>query len=369
MDIKFSSSKQRKPDVDDGAKVIYASDKRKVFKLRWYAILIVVLSPVAFMLYQLANDTIIVKAKGLLNTDAAVLYASDRARVEQVLVTPGQSVFAGQPLINLSSESLTAQEKLLTTELASLHNKRQNRNSVLLRSLERALVAAQEGLVDQSETLKKYNVLRREGVLNEAEMAEIRNQHTQARISVQDRQYALDNAKRQFYIESVTGPMASLIRNVEQQINLLKLEQGALNLAAPRLGTVHHVFVKPGDIVTNTSPLLLLSNIENQQVISYLPPKFLDYSDIGQEVTIILPNGDTVLGRVSAPTVMAAIIPESLSTAFQRDNAALEVTIKPLTLIDAQIENLPVIVRFHFNGENTSYWLDQLSRWWQRMWA
>jgi multidrug resistance efflux pump len=368
MDIKFSASKQRSPDVDNGVKVIYASDKRKVFKLRWYAILIVVLSPVVFMIYQLANDTIIVKAKGLLNTDAAILYATDRARVTQVLVTPGASVFAGQPLVQLNSMTLSAQQDLLATELAGLFNSQQNRSSVLLRSLERALAAAKEGLNDQASTLKKYNALRREGVLNESEMAEIRNQYTQAKILVQDRQFALDNAKRQFYIESITGPTATLIRNLEQQINLLKLQQSALNLAAPRLGTVHHVFVKPGDIVTNTTPLVLLSNIENQQIISYLPPKYLDYSNIGQEVTIILPNGETVQGQVSAPTVMAAIIPDSLSTAFQRDNAALEVKIKPLTLIDTQIENLPVTVRFHFKGIDEAHWLDSMTRWWQRVW-
>ncbi|MFO6425285.1 HlyD family secretion protein [Motilimonas sp. KMU-193] len=366
MDIKFSVPKQRQPDVDNGVKVIYASDKRKVFKLRWYAILLVVISPVVFMLYQLANDTIIVKAKGLLNTDAAILYTSDRAKIEQILVQPGQQVVAGQALMQLSSESLTGQQALLATELASLHNRQQNRNSVLLRSLEKALAAAQEGLADQRATLAKYNALRREGVLSEAEMAEIRNQYTQAKILVHDRQYALDNAKREFYNESITGPVASLMRDLSQQSNLLQLQQNALNLVASRSGTVHHVFVKEGDIVTNTTPLVLLSQIENQQVISYLPPKFLDYSHIGQHVTIILPNGQTVAGQVSAPTVMAAMIPDSLSTAFQRDNAALEVTIKPERLIDAQIENLPVTVRFHFQGAEQGEWLERVNNWWQR---
>lgn len=50
MKIKFSSAKEQQPTQEQGLQVLYAPGKRLAFRVRWYLILLAVLSPLLWLI-------------------------------------------------------------------------------------------------------------------------------------------------------------------------------------------------------------------------------------------------------------------------------------------------------------------------------
>lgn len=53
MKVNFHLDKKNKPQSESGMKVVYGQAKRGGYRLRWYLILAIVVSPLLFMAYYL----------------------------------------------------------------------------------------------------------------------------------------------------------------------------------------------------------------------------------------------------------------------------------------------------------------------------
>lgn len=95
MKIRFSSSKEQQPTQDQGLQVLYAPGKRLAFKLRWYLILLAVLSPLLWLLGSWLLGALLVEAPAQLVLANTELRAREPAQVQQILVRPGERVEAG----------------------------------------------------------------------------------------------------------------------------------------------------------------------------------------------------------------------------------------------------------------------------------
>ena len=103
MKIKFSSAKEQQPTQEQGLQVLYAPGKRMAFRLRWYLILLAVVSPLLWLVARWALALWLIEAPAQLHLPGAELRARDGAQVDQVLVQPGQRVKAGEVLVRLDN--------------------------------------------------------------------------------------------------------------------------------------------------------------------------------------------------------------------------------------------------------------------------
>ncbi len=65
MKVNFHLDKKNKPQSESGMKVAYGQAKRGGYRLRWYLILAIVISPLLFMAYYLFKTQILVTAPGI----------------------------------------------------------------------------------------------------------------------------------------------------------------------------------------------------------------------------------------------------------------------------------------------------------------
>lgn len=76
MKIKFHLDKQKNPAQHGGVKINYGAGKRIAFRLRWYLILFLIISPVLIFVWYITKDKVIVESPGLLTTEPLKIQAS-----------------------------------------------------------------------------------------------------------------------------------------------------------------------------------------------------------------------------------------------------------------------------------------------------
>ena len=86
MKIKFSSAKEQQPTQEQGLQVLYAPGKRLAFRVRWYLILLAVLSPLLWLIGRWVLTLWLIEAPAQLHLPGSELRARDAAQVQPVRV-------------------------------------------------------------------------------------------------------------------------------------------------------------------------------------------------------------------------------------------------------------------------------------------
>ncbi len=68
MKVNFHLDKKNKPQSESGMKVVYGQAKRGGYRLRWYLILAIVVSPLLFMAYYLFRTQVLVTAPAIITS-------------------------------------------------------------------------------------------------------------------------------------------------------------------------------------------------------------------------------------------------------------------------------------------------------------
>ena len=117
MKISFQTEKQKDPTKNDGFKVVYAPVKRFAFKIRWYLLLSLILSPLVVFSWYIIKQQILITADGILTTDPILIVSTEEGFISSINVIPGEIVQSQTKLIKMHSPLLIKEQALLKRNL------------------------------------------------------------------------------------------------------------------------------------------------------------------------------------------------------------------------------------------------------------
>ncbi len=147
MKINFNAARQLTPELQRGVQINYAPAKRAAFRLRWWLLLAMILSPIVLLIWYLIGDKIYVLAPGIITTEPMEIRSSGSGIIRHILVSPGENVKVGQTLAELHDPVLEARINTIRKQQAELEDRSDEPlDKVVLKPLQDALVDAKMNL-------------------------------------------------------------------------------------------------------------------------------------------------------------------------------------------------------------------------------
>ena len=101
MKVRFTSPKKQNPDEDGGLPVRYGPAKRAVPKWRWYILVLVISTPLLFLLWRVGAAMFFINAPGVISLEKVSINSPFPAVVERISVSPGARTAHGDLLMRL----------------------------------------------------------------------------------------------------------------------------------------------------------------------------------------------------------------------------------------------------------------------------
>jgi len=348
MNIKFHLDKQKNPAQHGGVKINYGAGKRIAFRLRWYLILLLIVSPLLIFVWYITKDKVIVESPGILTTDPLTLQTSQDAVISAVNIKQGQHVKQGDLLISLEKPALQAEIKQLEENIQSLDttlSEEWRKQEILLKQ---KVSVAEIDLKAKNDLYRKYMGFNEHGLLQLEQWANVSQLRVNAELLLLESNRNLHALNQ----DKISGSAAQYLNELKLRLQLLKARQTELQLMAPMDGEVKDVLVQQGMTVRSGESLMLYAIRSQPVVMAYLAPSEIQFSGIGQQATVTLPDGETIAATVCEPTKITEKVPVQLVGPFDNNKAALKVVLKLAHMPAQVIEGLSVSVRFHYTKDN-----------------
>ncbi|KZY72612.1 hypothetical protein A3742_07955 [Oleiphilus sp. HI0071] len=346
MKVEFKHEKQHDPTRQTGFKVSYAPAKRATFKMRWYLLVLLVVSPVVYVFWHFFNADILVKADGILTSEPVTIFARDEGVVVDIGYQQGDRITRGAPLIEMRSSVFAAEIALLENRLAE-YEESVYRTSLKIEDVSDRKVALYDNAKKTSLGFKKEisdKKYAQHMPLSDRVALEL------AKLEIEDKAVEAERESILSHARETSSFTASVLLDLEKELSRAKAKQSQLNIYAHAESIINEVFVSEGEFVVKASPLMSLRNREQPVVNVYLQPNRLEYAKQGSKATIRFPDGKKYIGEVKVPVKVVDKIPAMLSGPFETSKAAIKVQIDIDEPIDEFVEGLPVEVRFHYGN-------------------
>ncbi len=306
MKIKFSSAKEQQPTQEQGLQVLYAPGKRLAFRLRWYLILLAVLSPLLWLVGRWMLTLWLIEAPAQLHLPGSELRARDGAQVQQVLVQPGQRVTAGDVLVRLDNPEWRARRFLL--QAASVPSNSPGAETLAAeRAMLQGLLARAEARVQQVQRLFEAGAATRGELLAATDQRDARLRDL----------YQLEQRR-----QPEIGPEQ---RQRDLELAWLDSRLQGLEMHAENDGRVGEILVAPGENVGPGTPLLRVEGDGEAQVWVYLDPRHAAEATPGKLLTLIFPDHSQRQAVVIQAVDDAAPVPVELRPPFSAPTRRLRV--------------------------------------------
>ena len=332
MKVRFASSKERSPDLEQGLKVLYGPSRRVAYRLRWYLILLLVASPLLWVAARLALTALQQQAPAQLALATTELRAPDSGQVLQVAVGPGQRVQAGQLLVQLDNPQWRLRLDQLRPPKAASPDR-----------LGRSALALQRDSIDlQGQMVDLFRSLHQQGGLSSAELLAAEVQLKVFQVGLLDLQRRL--LQERFQLQG--SPIESL--REERERAWLTARLGQLGLRAPTGGRVIEVLVAPGEAVGPGSLLVRLESNGAPRLWIYLRPDQASWAQPNRLVEVQMPDGRWRPAQVLGPANLARRLPPGLPAPLGSEGLTLQVPARLLEPLPPrwQVDQLPLQVRF-----------------------
>lgn len=345
MKVNFSLDKKNKPQSESGMKVAYGQAKRGGYRLRWYLILAIVISPLLFMAYYFFKTQILVTAPGIVTSYPLTITATQATIVGPILVNVGDKVEKGQSLILLADRALNKEVEFLQKELVSLSKNKVRSTDELY---QQAIANTKTSLAKVQQIQKNYDKFRKEGHVSEVDYAAVVNASNAINSQLSEQEIAYINAKRDREQLVLAGPVSQQYRALMQELVVKRAQQESLTFRSPFSGRVLDIHVHEDQRVTENAPLLTVAQNVTPDITAFLNPRYLNYSQKGAKAKIIFPDGKKFSATVSRPVEVVNKLPQELQSPFEGQPAHLKVTLSFGEPIEKTrwIEGVEVEVRF-----------------------
>jgi len=231
--------------------------------------------------------------------DTVYITAQSAGRVDQVLAADGEQVKPGQPLARLSNPDLTLD---VSSREADISGRLSDTNTQLMTlrtqqsSREQELADAAYALHKAEEDLSKRQLLRGQGILNDANVKPYADEvdYQRARLKALQADQAQDGAFFAGQKRQIEASAADLRRSLDE------VRQGldALNITAPAAGRLTDFELKPGQAVKQGDPLGEVDSQGTYKLRAQVDEFYLSRLATGQNATATV-HGQTVNVHIS----------------------------------------------------------------------
>lgn len=332
MKVRFSSTKERQPDRENGLRVLYGPGKRLAYRLRWYLILALVASPLVFIFGRLLLDALRLEAPAQLAVPTTDVRALESGTIQQLAVQAGQRVEPGQLLVRLDNPEWRL--RLNQLEPADLRADD---------TIGRAAEGVQASTITlQGQMVELFRGLNQQGGISSAELLQAEVELNRQRLALLE----LDRQLQQDRFQVRGRPIENLRDQRERRWIANRL--GLLTQRSDVSGRVGEVLVNQGENVGPGTLLMRIERAEEPLLWIYLKPRFASEAQPGQIVEVKMPDGSWLEARVLQQPDLARRLPPGLRSSVANDGLALQVParfVQPLPL-QWRVDQLPLTARF-----------------------
>ena len=339
MKVRFSNKMEHNPTTDGGLKVVYAPGKRVAYRLRWYLILLIVISPVLWFAGKLFSGVMLLESPARTLYPLAEVRALESGLVSRLHVRAGDQVGDGSPLVTLDNPGLTAQQQALSDSLQPVDvvvgTPHERQRQALQMLVERARIQ-----VHQTERLVRAGSATR-GELNRVQ--DLLNDR-QASLAALDRSLE-PSVEQQYSLRRGQSELVALDKRLEQ-----------LQVNATGDGVIRDVLVHEGESVGPGTLLLQMQSSEQVQIQVFLDQSQRDLARPGQSLRLRLPDRSWVKAEVIGEPKLVSRLPQDMRSEFSINQLGLVVEVATLEPLPAkwQLDNLQMKARFP--GGRFSWW-------------
>ncbi|WP_319522943.1 HlyD family efflux transporter periplasmic adaptor subunit [uncultured Desulfosarcina sp.] len=350
MKVNFENRKAQDPTRVKGMHVPYAPAKRRVTQWRWYLILLLVASPLLFLLWRIAMPLLMVVAPGYISLENVSINSTASGVVEMVHVQVGDWVAQNQRVITLYNAGLVEQRQVLRAEQDILKNGSDAGQSVLDATLKATIRLSRDQAAYRKKLLDDVQWLYDRGAATIAELNQARAQYEKARSDLLLAEGDLA-AARESRLKDQLGPdreRSDRLRTLDAKMQVLNHQMRRLQQTVHKSGRVLDMFVAAGEAVSPGTPLLALGQTDKPYAVAYLDPKHSRYGRKGQRARVKLPNGQKIHAVVRENAGLTRRIPADISSPINARDVMILVPLdllEPLPLVE-NVDGLPVTIRF-----------------------
>lgn len=326
MKINFHLDKKNKPQHESGMKVVYGHAKRGGYRLRWYLILAIVISPVVVMSYYLFRSQVLITAPGIITSHPLVITAKEAGIIAPLPINVGEKIKAEQSLLLMNDNILAKEVDFLEGELAQLEEHlEQDRSSEAI--YQRAISTTQSDVNKVGKILNKYETYRAKGQVSEVDYAAVVNVNNALNNQLSGQRIAYIESQRRLKELELAGAITQQYRSLKKELVAKKAQQDNLNIRAPYDGRVIDIHVREGQRVSENYPLVTISKNVTPDITAFLDPKHLKYGEIGVSADVKFPDGKVYAATVYSPVEVVNKLPSELQKPFEGQPAYLKVTL------------------------------------------
>lgn len=268
-----------------------------------------------------------VRGNGRIEAEQVEIAPIIAGRVEKVMVSEGTLVAAGDILVDMDTDELTAALDRAEAEVALARQTKAEAEAVVVQRESERRRADHE--------LSRATALLAGSNISETVFEERETEHevalavlgaAQARVATADAQIAAAEAEA---------------RRIAAQID-------DSTLAAPMPGRVLYRLAEPGEVVGSGSPILTLLSLENVYMEVFLPAREAGLLPIGAEARIVLDAlpDYAIPANVTFVSPEAQFTPKQVETLDEREQLVFRVRVRiPKDLVQGRIEHVKTGVR------------------------
>ncbi|MDV5168064.1 HlyD family secretion protein [Photobacterium rosenbergii] len=344
MKVKFHLNKQHNPRSEDGMRVMYGPAKRGGYRVRWYLILALVVSPLLAMAYYLYRTEFLVIAPAIITSYPVTITSTEKAIVAPLPTDVGKSVAKGQAVLLLKDDMLDAETRFIEQELLKL-----SPPAIEISPIYRDAIAQSEQNLQKFELIKRnYDTFRKQGHVSDVDYASIISINNTLNNQLNNQKLAYIEAQRHLSEMALAGPVSQAHRALMQELVIKRSQQDNLTVRSPFDGRVIEIHVLEGERIDVNRPLITVAKNNSPEVIAYLNPKYIKYGQIGTKAKVSFPDGASFAATVSKPLEMVNKLPQQLLSPFEGQPAYLRITLQFDMALEQKywIEGMAVKVQF-----------------------
>lgn len=233
-----------------------------------------------------------------------------QGKVQSVAVDVGDTVKAGQVLVQLDTSDIDAQ---IRQAEAAVEAARKGLALLQAGATQQQLEAAR-AQVSQAETnyntaktnLERMQFLFEQGAISQQQFDAAQAQHDAAKAGLDAARAnlsGLEAGARQEQVEQVQAQ----VKQAEAGLNVLLTQKVNFTVTAPVSGVVSARNIDPGEMASPAMPVVTLAQLDPVLVQATVSEREINYLKLGQEVTIRVPavRAEAFTGRISALSPVA----------------------------------------------------------------
>ncbi|WP_428775142.1 HlyD family secretion protein [Vibrio sp.] len=323
MKVNFHLGKKQNPQSDGGVKVLYGQAKRGGYRLRWYLILALVISPLLFFAYYFLRTNILVIAPAIITSQPVTITATNTGIIGPVPTRVGTVVEAGQTLVMQNNAELEAQVDFIVDELLQLENNASDFDNLYKHSIQ----SSRSNLEKIQDIQRRFEEYKNKNQISVVDYASILSISNTVNSQLNDQLIAYSEAKRQVGERVLAGPVTKERRALMKELVTRRVQQQALVTTSPYPGRVVEIHVTEGQRVAEGDELITIAKNEVPQVVAYLDPKHLALAKVGNKVKVRFPDGYSLQATVSQEIEIVSKLPSQLVSPFEGQPAYLKVNL------------------------------------------